>query len=134
MNVRLLRYYGLDLLAASLSGDGTSPQFTPPNRFGRNRSHRWVEPLSFKSCADLSNSKSRNAVVPAIHPCLRLAARITLPHFATSSAMSLPKSAGEPGITVPPRSVNRALSLRSAIPAFTSLLRLSTIAAGVFIG
>ena len=26
----------------------------------------------------------------------------TLPHFSVSSAMSLPKSAGEPGSTVPP--------------------------------
>jgi hypothetical protein len=28
---------------------------------------------------------------------LMLAVRITLPHFSVSSAMSLPKSAGEPG-------------------------------------
>ena len=30
------------------------------------------------------------------HSGLMLAARITLPHFSVSSAMSLPKSAGEP--------------------------------------
>src|SRR5262249_43276280 len=36
------------------------------------------------------------------HSGLMLAARITLPHFSTSSAMSLPKSAGEPGGSVPP--------------------------------
>src|SRR5262245_51437867 len=33
-----------------------------------------------------------------------LAARITLPHFSVSPAISLPKSAGEPGSTVPPMS------------------------------
>ena len=32
-----------------------------------------------------------------ITPDLMLAARITLPHFSVSSAMSLSKSAGEPG-------------------------------------
>src|SRR6266540_776237 len=36
-----------------------------------------------------------------------LAARITLPHFSVSSAMSLPKSAGEPASTMPPRSAMR---------------------------
>src|SRR5262249_36603992 len=35
---------------------------------------------------------------------LMLAARMTLPHFSVSSAMSLPKSVGEPVSTVPPRS------------------------------
>ena len=30
------------------------------------------------------------------HSALMLAARMTLPHFSVSSAMSLPKSAGEP--------------------------------------
>ena len=35
------------------------------------------------------------------HSGLMLAARITLPHFSVSAAMSLPKSAGEPGSTVP---------------------------------
>ena len=63
-----------------------------------------------------------------------LAARITLPHFSVSSAMSLPKSAGEPASTVPPRSASRALILGSARPALISLLSLSTISAGVFLG
>src|SRR6516162_244230 len=65
---------------------------------------------------------------------LMLAARITLPHFSVSSAMSLPKSAGEPGSTVPPRSASRALILGSSRAALTSLLSLSTILAGVFLG
>ena len=42
---------------------------------------------------------------------LMLAARITLPHFSVSSAMSFPKSAGEPLSTLPPKSASRALIL-----------------------
>ena len=37
------------------------------------------------------------------YSCLIWAIRITLPHFSVSSAMSLPKSAGEPGNVVPPK-------------------------------
>src|SRR5262245_66402307 len=58
----------------------------------------------------------------------------TLPHFSVSSAISLPKSAGEPASTVPPRSANRVFMLRSARPALISLLSLSTISAGVAFG
>ena len=46
----------------------------------------------------------------------------------------LPKSGGEPAITVPPRSANRALNSGSAWPALISLLSLSTIAMGVSFG
>src|SRR5438445_11182459 len=48
------------------------------------------------------------------------AARITLPHFSVSSAMSLLKSAGEPVSGVPPRSASRALILGSARAALIS--------------
>src|SRR5262249_41247905 len=58
----------------------------------------------------------------------------TLPHFSISSVMSLPKAAGEPGITVPPKSASRALSLESAKPTLISMLSLSTISLGVFLG
>ena len=58
----------------------------------------------------------------------------TLPHFSVSSAISLPKSAGEPASTVPPRSASRAFMLRSARPALISLLSLSTISTDVFFG
>ena len=68
------------------------------------------------------------------HSGLMPANLITLPHFSVSSAMSLPKSAGEPASTVPPRSASRALILGSARPALISLLSLSTISAGVFLG
>jgi hypothetical protein len=40
------------------------------------------------------------------HSGLMLAARITLPHFSVSSAMSLPNSAGESSSTSPPRSAS----------------------------
>ena len=45
---------------------------------------------------------------------LMLAARMTLPHFSVSSAMSLPKSAGESASTIPSMSASRALILGSA--------------------
>src|SRR5262249_38279293 len=66
----------------------------------------------------------------ADHSALMLAARITLPHFSVSSAISLAKSAGEPGSTVAPRSASRALILGSARVALISLLSLSTISVG----
>src|SRR5262245_20531429 len=40
------------------------------------------------------------------YSALMLADLITLPHFSVSSAMSLPKSAGEPASAVPPRSAS----------------------------
>src|SRR4029450_7783943 len=46
----------------------------------------------------------------------------TLPHFSVSSAMSFPKSAGEPGSSEAPSSANRACDLRSARIAFIALL------------
>src|SRR5262249_27418004 len=58
----------------------------------------------------------------------------TLPHFSVSSAMSLPKSAGEPGSTVPPKSANRAFNLGSASPVLISVLSFPMISGGVFLG
>src|SRR5439155_3440401 len=55
----------------------------------------------------------------------------TLAHFSVSSAISLPKSAGEPGSTVAPRSARRALILEWAKATLISLLSLSTIWTGV---
>src|SRR5262249_24711161 len=61
---------------------------------------------------------------PRLHPCgLMLAARITLPHFSVSSAISLPNSPGDPGSATPPRSARRAFILGSARAAFASLKR-----------
>src|SRR5262245_54327265 len=58
----------------------------------------------------------------------------TLAHFSVSSAISLPTSAGDPGSATPPRSARRAFILGSARAVSTSLLSLSTISAGVFVG
>src|SRR5262245_23596701 len=65
---------------------------------------------------------------------LMLRARMTLPHFSVSSAMSLPKSAGETTSGVTPKTASRAFILGSARPALISLLSLSTMSAGVFLG
>src|SRR5262249_36287421 len=65
---------------------------------------------------------------------LMLAATITLPHFLVSSEMSLPKSAGEPGSTVPPRLASRALNFGSAMLILTSLFSLSMSSTGVLFG
>jgi len=48
--------------------------------------------------------------------------------------MSFPRSAGEPTSGVPPKSANLAFILRSTRPALISLLSLSMISAGVFLG
>src|SRR5439155_7006568 len=68
------------------------------------------------------------------YSALMLAARITLAHLSVSSTISFPKLAGEPGITVPSISVRRACTLASARTALISLLSLSTISAGTFLG
>jgi hypothetical protein len=41
---------------------------------------------------------------------------------------------GEPGRSVPPKSANRAFTFGSASAALISLLSLSTISAGLFLG
>src|SRR2546430_16922925 len=58
----------------------------------------------------------------------------TLAHFSVSCAMSLPKSSGEPGMAMPPRSANRAFTLESARPALTSRFNLWTMSAAVPVG
>src|SRR5262249_23246857 len=68
------------------------------------------------------------------HSCLMPANLIPLAHFSVSSAMSLPKSAGEPASTVPPSSASRALILGSASAALVCRLSLSMMAADVALG
>jgi hypothetical protein len=76
-------------------------------RFARKRpcgGHRWParKCLAFICRVRLTG---RYGILAAqalpLHAGLMLAARITLPHFSVSSAMNLPKSAGEPGSGVP---------------------------------
>src|SRR5262245_55339279 len=68
------------------------------------------------------------------HSALMLAARITLPHFSVSSAINLSKAAGESVVTIVPNSAKRAFTAGSARTALISLLSLSMIGAGVFLG
>src|SRR5215468_2714392 len=62
------------------------------------------------------------------------AARITLPHFSVSSATSLPKSTGDAAWMRNPKSSYFALISDRARDALISLLRTSTISAGIFLG
>jgi len=57
-----------------------------------------------------------------------------LAHFSVSSAMNFPKSAGEPGSTMPPISASRAFILGSASEALISRLSVAAISTGVFLG
>src|SRR5262249_39749702 len=68
------------------------------------------------------------------HSGFMLAARITLPHFSVSSAISLPKSAGAPAWMRNPRSSYLALISGRARDALISLLSTSTISARIFLG
>jgi hypothetical protein len=62
-------------------------------------------------------------------------ANFTTPaHFSVSAAMSLPKSADVPGINSPPIAPNRDFIAASLKAALISVLSLSTISAGVFVG
>src|SRR5436190_21245536 len=65
---------------------------------------------------------------------LMLALRITAPHFAVSSAISLPYSAGEPPSGMPLISARRPLILESANPALISRFKVSITSAGVSLG
>src|SRR5262249_8002729 len=65
---------------------------------------------------------------------LMLAVWITFPHFSLSAAMNLPKSAADPGRSLPPCSARLAFIVGSASAALISLLSLSTISAGVALG
>src|SRR5262249_51457722 len=70
----------------------------------------------------------------AAHSGLMPANFTTLPHFSVSSAMNLPKSAGEPGDSASPTSESRPFLLASVRPALISLLSLPMIPAGVAVG
>src|ERR1700716_1943704 len=65
---------------------------------------------------------------------LMLAARITLAHLSVSSAMNVPKPLGVIGMGSLPRSASRSFLPGSARAALISLLSLSAISTGVFVG
>src|SRR5262249_9602123 len=79
---------------------------------------------------DLWNIQSSNPDQLILAP----ANLITFAHFSVYSAMNVANSAGELANTVPPRSAIRAFIRGSARPALISLLSLSMISAGVFLG
>src|SRR5207253_2640578 len=99
-----------------------------------NRTHHELAPFHVDHLVGRHSRNGRYGTWRRPYSGLMLAARITLPHFSVSSAMSLAKSAGESASTSPPTSASRALSLGSARPALISLLSFSTISAGVFLG
>src|SRR5262249_38336484 len=68
------------------------------------------------------------------HCALILPVRMPLAHFSVSATISFPNSAGDPTSTMPPRSASRVFMAGSASAAMTSLLSLSTISSGVFLG
>src|SRR5262245_61389573 len=90
--------------------------------------------LSFDHLARARHSRNGIYGISAAHSALMFAALVILPHFSVSSAISLPKSLGESASASPPKSASRALSLGSMRPALISLLSLSTISSGVFLG
>src|SRR5215467_11945806 len=103
---------------------------TSPGRISRAPATGLVtRSTTLKQVAGIDRGMSTRMDRP--HSTLILASRITLPHFAVSSANSLAKSAGEPGSGVPPSSVMRAFILGSEKAALSSRLSLSTIAVGV---
>src|ERR1700722_5218655 len=77
---------------------------------------------------DSRNAKMRN--IRFGHSGLMLADLITCAHFSVSAAMILPKSAGEPANTAPPRSLIRVFILGSMSAALISLLSFSIISVG----
>jgi hypothetical protein len=70
----------------------------------------------------------------AVYSGLMFAALTTLPHFSVSPAMDFTKSVLVIGMGKPPRSAMRDFILGSARAAFISLLSLSMIFGGVFLG
>src|SRR5262249_50149310 len=96
--------------------------------------HRASEALQKPSMHETAGHKSRLWIFDQGHSGFAPENLTTLPHLSISSAASFPKSAGEPGMTVPPSSARRALTAASAKPAFISVLSLSRMWLGVFLG
>src|SRR5215471_14472320 len=83
---------------------------------------------------DFALTKRYGMSLPAAHCSLILATRITLPHFSVSSEINLPKSAGEPASTVPPKLASFVSRLASAMLTLTAVFSFSMTSAGVFFG
>ena len=119
--------FGSGRTAATLPPVVTSDQWLPAR----------ASPLALATPPPRSNGHCRhppNGSASSTYSGLMPANLTTFAHFSISSAMSLPKSAGEPASAVAPRSASRAFTLGSARPAFISLLSLSMISGGVLLG
>src|SRR5262249_58612847 len=68
------------------------------------------------------------------HSTEMLANFTTLAHFAVSSTTSLPKSAADIGMGVPPSCATRSCIFGSASAAVTALLRISIASGGMTLG
>src|SRR5215831_13247522 len=114
---------------------------TSDNQIRKSKIRKWTIGLQIFATGSLPRSGlvqrdlwNVERSTPGNHSGLIPANLTTLAHFSVSAATKLPKSEGEPAITVPPRSANRALSWESARAALISLLSLLTISAGVPVG
>src|SRR5262249_25957651 len=103
-------------------------------RYGRQRGSARGQMQKISAVKFHSTPPEFQPTVSRNHSGLMFAARTTLPHFSVSSAISLPKSAGEPASGLPPRSASRALILWSTRPALISMLSFSMTSMGVFFG
>ena len=125
--------YGCDRMGSGLqtvNGFGGPDQFCCAAQRSRNANASRLSCEPSSCCGTGVTEYSAGAG----HSGLMFAARITLRHFSVSSAINLPKSAGESASTSPPRSASRVLILGSARPVLISRLSLSIISAGVFLG
>src|SRR5262245_15104912 len=119
-----------------MSGRGQKPpwgQVRSNVRFARKQTS--IDDRQGRYPGDCRHSRNGIYGMSALCPqsALTPANLITLAHFSVSSVMSLPKSLGEPGSIVPPRSARRAFILGSARAALISRLSLSTFSVGVFL-
>jgi hypothetical protein len=115
----------------SISG-GASETWTAPTSCVRSSTKTYPAGKTLQGTKNQDLFVNRQASRP--YSALMSAALTTLPHFSVSSAMNLPKSAGEPGKVTPASSAICAFSLGSARPALISLFSLLTISTGVFLG
>src|SRR5262249_8504635 len=102
-------------------------------RFRANRTlnrHRRMPEFDPK----LTLAIARYGTYPGTQSGLTPADLTTFAHFSVSSSMSLPKSAGELASAVAPKSESFVLILGSTSAALISLLSLSMISTGVFLG
>src|SRR5262249_60953865 len=83
---------------------------------------------------DAERFGAKGSLFPPTYSGLAPEKRTTLAHFSVSSTTSLPNSAGEPESGVRPKSARRALMSGSASAAPISLLSVSMISWGVFLG